>query len=71
MTKDLPIFTDEHLGHVFAVDFTQHQNGITIRYQIDAQPWREDHDNLWPNYDIARTVAVGLAKESIDRLVAK
>jgi hypothetical protein len=68
MTKDLPMFTDEYRNHVFAIDFTQHHNGVTARLQIDKGSWHEDHDTLWSTREEARIAGVDAAKRFIDRI---
>jgi len=65
------MFTNEYRGHHFAIDFTQHQNGITARMQIDLQPWHENHGDLWKSYDEAREASVSVARQIIDKMLAE
>ena len=71
MSKILPMFANEYRGHFFTIDFTQQQNGITARMQIDEEPWHENHVDLWRSYDEARNDSVAVARQIIDKMVGK
>jgi len=68
MSQDLNMFMDDYRGHSFAVDFTQHQNGITIRYQIDDLSWHADSDCSWPDYEQAKQAGIATCKGIIDSM---
>ncbi|MCO8166886.1 hypothetical protein NJC40_03715 [Pseudomonas sp. 21LCFQ02] len=68
MAQSLNMFMDDYRDHSFAVDFTQHQHGITIRYRIDDLPWRADSDHSWLDYEQAKKAGIATCKAIIDRM---
>lgn len=65
----LPMFTTDYRGYEFAIDFTQHQKGVTARLKVGDFPWRNDSDNLWDTYDQAKADKIAEARKIIDGLV--
>jgi hypothetical protein len=69
MSQNLSMFMNDYRDHTFAVDFTRHDNGITIRYQVDELGWRSDSDSSWSSYENAKQAGIDICKSIIDSMV--
>lgn len=64
-----PMFTTEYRGEEFAIDFNEHQNGVTICIQVADLPWRPSHDAVYAGHEEAKAAGIAQARAIIDKML--
>ena len=66
--SNLPTYVEDYRGHEYAIDFVQHENGITIRIQAGPLPARSYSDKLYPTYNDALSAGIAEAERLLSKL---